>query len=109
MPTEAIWPGFGELPVAKKVREERRDGENIYFPFLSLQVQFTHQPLNNLRKRFPMITKNGFILLNKFFAYDPKRRVTAEDACKHEYFEVRQKLQEILTSKATLFCILDSL
>ena len=35
-----------------------------------------------------MITKNGFILLNKFFAYDPKRRVTAEDALKHEYFEV---------------------
>ena len=35
-----------------------------------------------------MITKNGFVLLNKFFAYDPKRRVTAEDALKHEYFEV---------------------
>uniref|UniRef100_A0A1X7TN95 cyclin-dependent kinase n=1 Tax=Amphimedon queenslandica TaxID=400682 RepID=A0A1X7TN95_AMPQE len=68
VPNESIWPGFGELPVAKK-------------------VQFTQQPLNNLRKRFPMITKNGFVLLNKFFAYDPKRRVTAEDALKHEYFE----------------------
>ena len=38
VPTEAIWPGFGELPVAKKVREGRRDGEKIYFLSLSLSL-----------------------------------------------------------------------
>ena len=36
-----------------------------------------------------MITKCGFNLLNKFLAYDPKRRIVAEEALKHEYFEVR--------------------
>lgn len=35
-----------------------------------------------------MITNNGFNLLNKFFAYDPKRRITGEEALKQEYFEV---------------------
>ena len=35
-----------------------------------------------------MITNSGFNLLNKFLTYDPKRRVTAEEALRHPYFEV---------------------
>jgi cell division cycle 2-like protein len=67
-PNESIWPGFNKLPIAQK-------------------VQFTLQPLNNMRKRFPIISKNGFSLLNRFFAYDPQRRIPAGDALKHDYFQ----------------------
>ena len=35
-----------------------------------------------------MITNSGFNLLNKFLTYDPKRRITAEEALKHSFFEV---------------------
>ena len=35
-----------------------------------------------------MITNSGFNLLNKFLTYDPKKRITAEEALTHSFFEV---------------------
>ena len=58
------------------------------FPPIS-QVTFTKQPYNNLRKKFPYLTKNGFDLLNRFLTYDPARRITAEQALDHPYLKVR--------------------
>ena len=55
---------------------------------VSLQVEFAKQPYNHLKKRFPSLSENGFNLLNKFLTYDPVKRITAEDALKHSYFEV---------------------
>jgi len=67
-PNEKIWPGYSELPMVKK-------------------VTFAEKPYNNLRKRFEHnLTNCGLDLMNKLLTYDPKRRVTAEDALKHEYF-----------------------
>lgn len=67
-PNDKIWPGYSELPCVKK-------------------VSFKEQPFNNLRKKFPYLTKCGFDLLNRFLTYDPKKRITAEDALAHEYFK----------------------
>jgi len=47
--------------------------------------------MNNLWKRFPIITASGFNLLNKFLTFDPKQRVTAEEALDHPFFEVNIK------------------
>ncbi|XP_055864188.1 cyclin-dependent kinase 11B-like isoform X1 [Biomphalaria glabrata] len=67
-PTEKIWPGVTELPGMKK-------------------VQFNENPYNSVRNRFgPYLTDLGFDLMNRFFAYDPAKRITAEEGLEHEYF-----------------------
>uniref|UniRef100_A0AAY4B0P3 cyclin-dependent kinase n=1 Tax=Denticeps clupeoides TaxID=299321 RepID=A0AAY4B0P3_9TELE len=67
-PSEKIWPGFSELPAVKK-------------------MNFTEYPYNNLRKRFgALLSDQGFDLINKFLTYCPSKRITAEEALKHEYF-----------------------
>uniref|UniRef100_A0A0B7B2D9 cyclin-dependent kinase n=1 Tax=Arion vulgaris TaxID=1028688 RepID=A0A0B7B2D9_9EUPU len=67
-PTEKIWPGVSELPGMKK-------------------VQFNENPYNVVKNRFgSYFTDLGFDLLNRFFAYDPAKRITAEEAFEHEYF-----------------------
>jgi cell division cycle 2-like protein len=68
-PNEKIWPGYSELPLVKK-------------------VNFTEHPYNNLRNRFGQkLTNLGFDLLNRFLTYCPNRRITAEEALKHEFFK----------------------
>ncbi|CAL1532606.1 unnamed protein product [Lymnaea stagnalis] len=68
-PTEKIWPGVTELPGMKK-------------------VQFNENPYNSVRNRFgSYLTDLGFDLLNRFFAYDPEKRITAEEALDHDYFQ----------------------
>ena len=75
-PNEKIWPGFEDLPGVRKVK-------------------FAHQPYNKLRQRFPKASPSGaptvsdlgFDLLNRLLAYDPKRRISAEEGLRHEWFE----------------------
>lgn len=46
-PNDKVWPGYSELPLAKK-------------------MVFAHYPVNNLRQRFGMtLTEAGVNLLNK--------------------------------------------
>ncbi|XP_031564784.1 cyclin-dependent kinase 11B-like [Actinia tenebrosa] len=70
-PSDSIWPGppkYSELPHVKK-------------------MTFTEYPYNQLRNNFgTYLTDKGFDLLNRFLTYDPSRRITAEEALKHEYF-----------------------
>ncbi|CAG2163465.1 unnamed protein product [Oppiella nova] len=67
-PNDKIWPEYSELPLVKK-------------------VAFADHPYNNLHNRLGQkLTKLGFDLLNRFLTYCPKRRITAEDALKHEFF-----------------------
>ncbi|KAL0132944.1 hypothetical protein PUN28_000585 [Cardiocondyla obscurior] len=67
-PSERIWPGYAKLPIAQK-------------------IPFAHYPVNNLRQRFSLsLSDLGIELLNKFLTYDPRQRVTAEDALSHGYF-----------------------
>lgn len=68
-PNEKIWPGVSELPGMKK-------------------CTFTEHPYNTLRKTFgSYLSDSGFDLLNRFLTYMPSKRMSAEDACKHEYFK----------------------
>ncbi|CAG0921033.1 unnamed protein product [Notodromas monacha] len=69
-PNERIWPGYKELPGAKK-------------------CIFTEYPFSQLRNRFVsyQLTLSALDLMNSFFIYDPKRRVTAENALKHRWFD----------------------
>ncbi|XP_043917691.1 cyclin-dependent kinase 11A [Protopterus annectens] len=68
-PSEKIWPGYNELPAVKK-------------------MTFTEYPFNNLRKRFgALLSDQGFDLMNKFLTYCPAKRISAEEALKHEYFQ----------------------
>ncbi|KAL5991120.1 hypothetical protein ACLOJK_012026 [Asimina triloba] len=74
-PNEKIWPGFTDLPGAK--------------------ANFVKQSYNRLREKFPptaflgqpTISEAGFDLLNKLLTYDPDKRITAEAALNHEWFQ----------------------
>ncbi|XP_074537220.1 cyclin-dependent kinase 11B isoform X2 [Halichoeres trimaculatus] len=67
-PSEKIWPGYSELPAVKK-------------------MTFTEYPYNNLRKRFgALLSDQGFDLMNKFLTYCPGKRISSDEALKHEYF-----------------------
>lgn len=73
-PTEKIWPDFVNLP--------------------GVRCNFTKQPFNRLREKFPAtafagrptLSEKGFDLLNRLLTYDPEKRITADDALKHEWF-----------------------
>ncbi|CAL8106091.1 unnamed protein product [Calicophoron daubneyi] len=73
-PTERIWPGVSHLPGMKK-------------------CAFTDYPYNQLRRRFTekQISDQGFDLLNSFLTYCPDRRITAEKALTHAYFNERPR------------------
>lgn len=67
-PTERIWPNFSNLPNAQKIK-------------------IPHQPYSNLANRFKFLSANGLDLLEKMLTYDPKKRITAEEALNHRYFK----------------------
>ncbi|GAB4860480.1 hypothetical protein Ancab_035639 [Ancistrocladus abbreviatus] len=73
-PNEKIWPGYSKFP--------------------GMKVKFVHQPYNILHKKFPrtsftgspVLSDLGVNLLSKLLTYDPKKRITAEDALNHGWF-----------------------
>lgn len=66
-PTERIWPGMGELPELKS-------------------FTLRSQPYNNLKRVFENATSACIDLLNGFFTYNPKGRISASAALEHVYF-----------------------
>ncbi|XP_061366564.1 cyclin-dependent kinase G-2-like [Gastrolobium bilobum] len=74
-PNEKIWPGLSKLPRSK--------------------VNFVKQPYNMLRKKFPaasftgshVLSELGFDLLKQLLNYDPEKRITAEAALLHDWFQ----------------------
>ncbi|KAJ3330780.1 Cyclin-dependent kinase 11B [Kappamyces sp. JEL0680] len=66
-PSDKTWPGFSLLPNAKT-------------------VNFTKQPHNNIRKRFPFLSANGIALLDSLLCYDPEQRISAAEALDHPFF-----------------------
>ncbi|XP_017003870.2 serine/threonine-protein kinase PITSLRE isoform X2 [Drosophila takahashii] len=73
-PNEKVWPGYTELPAVKNM--------------LSQNSQFTEYPVSQLRKHFQEKTSEmGLSLLQGLLTYDPKKRLTADAALKHDYFK----------------------
>lgn len=69
VPTEKVWPGHKQLPLAPKMKFEGPDSSRI-------------------RRRFDKVIKpNGIDLLTRLLAYSPERRMTAVDAANHPYFK----------------------
>lgn len=50
------------------------------------KVRFESQPVNHLRDYFPDLSDVGFDLLNRLLEYNPEKRITAEEALNHEWF-----------------------
>jgi len=71
-PTEAIWPGVGDLPDFKPT-----------FP------QWKHKGWQNIRNTTAQIGAQGIDLLDQLMRYNPKTRVSARQALQHPYFEPR--------------------
>ena len=68
-PNDKIWAGFKDMPLTKK-------------------LNFPEFPYNTLRSRFGnYLSDKGFELINKLLTYDPERRITADEALKHEFFK----------------------
>lgn len=73
-PNETIWPGYSKLP--------------------GVRANFVKHQFNQLRKKFPVtsftgspvLSESGFDLLSKLLAYDPQKRISAEEALDHEWF-----------------------
>lgn len=59
-----------------------------------MKCNFVKQPYNKLRDKFPptsfsgrpTLSESGFDLLNRLLTYDPNKRITAEEALRHEWF-----------------------
>ncbi|CAB3236416.1 unnamed protein product [Arctia plantaginis] len=69
-PSEAIWPGYNELPAVQK-------------------VTFAIHPPGGLRQRIgpDLLSEAGLSLLEGFLTYNPEKRLTAEAALEHAYFK----------------------
>ncbi|CAI4228142.1 unnamed protein product [Auanema sp. JU1783] len=67
-PTTKIWPELEDMP----------DLQNF---------SLRSQPYNKLKTVFESATQATLDLLNGLFAYDPKRRLTAQKVLEHEYFK----------------------
>jgi len=76
-PTERVWPAYPGLPLVGRLK-------------------FVQQPYNNLRNLFPKristdarpsLSDAGFDLLNRLLSYDPQRRLSAEEALEHPWFQ----------------------
>ncbi|TYK28474.1 cyclin-dependent kinase D-3-like [Cucumis melo var. makuwa] len=54
--------------------------------YLPDYVEFQYVPAPPLRSLFPMASDDTLDLLSKMFAYDPKSRITIQQALEHRYF-----------------------
>lgn len=66
-PNEDAWPGYMSLPNASKI--------NAVGPTFS-----------TLRQKFKHLSSEGHALMSALLAYDPTRRITADEAYGHAYF-----------------------
>ncbi|KAL5699765.1 cyclin-dependent kinase [Ranunculus cassubicifolius] len=66
-PNEVMWPGVNSLPDFKS--------------------SFPKWAAKDIKSLVPRLGPTGVDLLSKMLCYDPSRRITAQNALKHEYFK----------------------
>jgi len=96
---EPLFNGKSEIDQLDKIfRALGTPNEKIWPDFVNLQgvkCNFVKQPYNKLRDKFPptsfsgrpTLSESGFDLLNRLLTYDPNKRITAEEALRHEWFK----------------------
>jgi serine/threonine protein kinase len=72
-PNARIWPEVVKLPVVVSGQINLRREQERY-------------PYNNLNVVFPRMNASGYDLLQRMLALDPKKRITARSALRHDYF-----------------------
>ena len=74
--SEKVWSGYNKLPAVVK------------------GAKFVEYPISNFRSKFPakMLSESGLDLFKKFLAYDPIKRMSCEEALRHEYFDESPKV-----------------
>lgn len=55
---------------------------------LCSKIRLAEQPYNFLAKTFSEVSPEGIALLDALLTYDPKERISAEDALRHPFFSV---------------------
>jgi len=53
--------------------------------YLPDYVEYQYVPAPPLRSLFPMATDDALDLLSKMFTYDPKARISVQQALEHRY------------------------
>ncbi|KAK9887672.1 hypothetical protein WA026_023794 [Henosepilachna vigintioctopunctata] len=74
-PSEAVWPGYSELPIVRK-------------------TNFVQFPSSKVRSVFAPLTDSGYDLVTRMLTYDPNRRITAEQALQHPFFGEENVLEK---------------
>lgn len=82
-PSDAIWPGFTNLPALQN-------------------FSLKQQPYNNLKQKFPWLSAAGLRLLNFLFMYDPRKRATAEECLQSSYFKEPPLRKPLLRSTSRI-------
>ncbi|KAH6827521.1 Protein kinase superfamily protein [Perilla frutescens var. hirtella] len=77
-PNEKMWPGLSELPGVKGVKVS-----NFVKHGNTLRERF---PAVSFTGAAPVVSGAGFDLLSRLLTYDPKKRITAEEARNHAWF-----------------------
>ena len=76
-PNEKSWPDFTSLPNTSILRWKNKGPPKIYEMF----------PVNSFSGGQSYLDPNGFALLQGLLTLDPKKRLTANEALSHAYFE----------------------
>ena len=85
IPTKENWPSFEDLPNAGMFRWRKQEEEPQIFKKFPVNA-----PVSSSQA---FLDGNGFDLLRKLLALDPKQRITADEALKHPYFHEGVKPQ----------------
>lgn len=80
LPTEQIWPGWRRLPHASHIAAGSSNSSNS-------SGHQRYPPFNSLDSLFPALSPAGLDLMKRLLCYDPQRRITAQTALGHPFFQ----------------------
>ena len=83
-----IWQGSSDIDQLGKIFAAFGTPSASQWPdmiFLPDYVEYQHVPAPPLRSLFPMASDDALDLLSKMFTYDPKARISVQQALEHRY------------------------